>query len=432
MNAFGNTAPIEHATQSILLLQDTKAVSLALAARLNTRFNIEIVHCASMQEAKEAVDKKRFDCAISGLQLRDAQSDQILSFFDQSCLPVVIFTATHDPRAADHYAEMKLIDYIVKEDAGSLNRVVAAAMRVLGNRDYGVLIVDDSQVARLELSLFLKRHNFRVFEAKSGREALNTLAREHIDLVLTDYHMPDMDGYELTRRVTAERCNGEFRVIGISASTDRRISARFLKAGASDFIYRPFVAEELQCRINNNIATLHQIRRLKTMAERDVLTGLSNRRHFFELAERYSQNMDLHDGRDCVAMLDVDHFKKVNDTYGHEAGDKVLQAIARVLSQTCANTPHLVGRLGGEEFALYLRGCDEKDAIAFCERLREFVAMTVIESSDHMIQVTASFGVAPVYPSESFSNHLNAADQLLYIAKKSGRNRVFGESTLKQ
>ena len=131
-----------------------------------------------------------------------------------------------------------------------------------------------------------------------------------------------------------------------------------------------------------------------------------------------------------MAMLDIDHFKKLNDTYGHEIGDRVLKAVATRLSHMIEDTDHLLARLGGEEFGILLAGLDSEAASRFCEQVRQSIAELHVALDDTDLTVTASIGVAEVGGIENFSNYLNAADQFLYLAKRYGRNRVYSDNTL--
>jgi diguanylate cyclase (GGDEF)-like protein len=206
------------------------------------------------------------------------------------------------------------------------------------------------------------------------------------------------------------------------------LSAHFLKAGASDFIYRPFVPEELQCRIDNNVETLKQLMRLRELAERDHLTGLPNRRSFFDQANALLEAMKKGDGamdRGSVAIIDIDHFKKINDTLGHSAGDKALKKLAQALSTLCQPGNHIAARIGGEEFALFLKGLNGEQAHAFCEALRLEIERNGQALSSADLALTISIGVVEVGQAGSIDQHLTAADQLLYIAKANGRNIVY-------
>ncbi|WP_306835376.1 GGDEF domain-containing response regulator [Neorhizobium huautlense] len=414
----------------ILLIEDSPAMTMLLRQRMEEETGAEVVCCNSQASARVCLENEHFTLALTGLNLPDSPRGEILGLLSDFSVPTIVFTAIFDPESRERYAQKKIIDYIVKDGPRTIETVIETVARILSNSAFTILVVDDARSARSGLVEILARQNFRVLEAHSGKQALEILeAEEKIDLVVTDYHMPDMDGYELTRRIRETRSSEEMRIVGVSSSTDRWLSASFLKAGACDFIYRPFVPEELQCRIDNNIETLKQIQRLRYLADRDYLTGLSNRRCFFEKT-RQMEDARLSDHCSSVAILDIDHFKKINDTYGHEAGDRVLKMVADTLAETCAPAKHFAARLGGEEFALYLRNTDAFQAHSFCERIRQQIEELVMEVNKHEIAVTISIGVVETETGESFDNNLNAADQLLYLAKSNGRNRVYSTLTL--
>ncbi|NWJ22718.1 PleD family two-component system response regulator [Rhizobium sp. RM] len=417
----------------ILLIEDSVALSMLLKKRLAEETQADVVHCDSMKQAKSLLVANEFTLALTGLNLPDAPKGEILGLLADHKVPTIVFTATVDEEARRRYAEKKIIDYIVKDGHRTVDAVVKTVDRILTNRQFSVLIVDDARSARSGLVEILERQNFRVSEAHSGKQALEILAREpSIQLVLTDYHMPDMDGYELTRRIRDSRSSEDLRIIGISSSSDRLLSASFLKAGASDFIYRPFVPEELQCRIDNNIETMKQLKRLRELAERDHLTGLPNRRSFFDRTRALMDIINRDDENGAVAILDIDHFKKINDTLGHDAGDRALKKLADLLNDMCQGERHIPARLGGEEFAIFLRGLDADSAYQFCERLRAHVEANGQKLSGSELALTISLGVVGIEKGEPFDNQLNAADQLLYLAKANGRNRVYSDVMIEE
>jgi diguanylate cyclase (GGDEF)-like protein len=280
------------------------------------------------------------------------------------------------------------------------------------------------------LASLLGRQGYRLFEAASGEEALDLLAANpEIELVVTDYHMPDMNGHELTQRIRAQFAGDRVRVIGISTSSDPFLSASFLKAGASDFIYRPFITEEVKYRIESNIETLNQIKALRFLAERDPLTELYNRRAFFERAHRAIETMQGRGQEGSVAILDIDHFKKVNDTYGHDTGDVVIKLVAKVIDDLNATGEAVTARFGGEEFVMLWTNFSCEAVQERCEQVREAIAKLVIPAAEGTFSVTVSIGVAVFQLAEGMDNNLNAADQMLYMAKKQGRNRVIYDAS---
>ncbi len=420
----------------ILIVEDSIALSMLLKTRLSADTTANVFHCDTLKDAQILIERHRFTLALTGLNLPDAPNGEILTALEKRNVPTIVFTGTVDDTARLHYAERKIIDYIVKDTHRTVETVVKTVERILTNRQFSILVVDDARAARSSLVEILARQNFTVREAHSGAQALEILASEpSIQLVITDYLMPDMDGHELTRRIRLSRTSQDLRIVGVSASTDRMLSAQFLKAGASDFIYRPFVPEELQCRIDNNIETLKQLMRLRQLADRDDLTGLSNRRSFFDQANAFLETMKAQGDQStggAVAILDIDYFKKINDTLGHEAGDRALTKLARLLSDLCTPHGHLVARLGGEEFGLLLKGLSGEQAYDFCEAMREAVEKNGMYFSICDVALTISIGVVEIESNEPIGNQLTAADRLLYMAKENGRNRVYPDPVITQ
>ncbi|MBW8447363.1 MAG: diguanylate cyclase [Arenimonas sp.] len=417
----------------VLVIEDSRTFSSLLCHRFETEHGYMVTHCASTKALRDAAGRTDlpFDAAVVDLNLPDSPDGQILDEVVAMGVPAVVFTADFNRHMRERLVERGVADYVIKNNERAVDMVISAVSRILDNRHVRVLVVDDVASARKMLVDLLNVQQFQVFEATTGSEALDMLVRHPgIDMVITDYNMPDMDGYELTRRIRREHGSDRLRIIGISSSADRLLSASFLKAGANDFVYRPFVVEELQCRIGHNIETLSQIRQLRLAAFSDYLTGLRNRRHFFDEGPARVATCLERDEACSMAMLDIDHFKQLNDSYGHEVGDRVLKAVAARLSDLVDNTDHLLARLGGEEFGILLSGMDTEAASEFCEIVRSSVAELRVAHADTDISVTASIGVAEVAGLENFSNYLNAADQFLYLAKRYGRNRVYSDNTL--
>lgn len=413
--------------ERILLVEDSIALSTLLTQRLEEETGAIVTRCGSLAQAQRNIAEGSFLLALTGLNLPDGPDGEILDLLLEKEIPTIVFTAMFDADTRERCTRKKIIDYIVKDGTKTVDKVVQTVSRILANSIHKILVVDDARAARSELVEILSRQNFHVLEARSGRQALEILmADETIDIVITDHHMADMDGYELTRRIRQTRNSEQLRIIGISSSSDRLLSASFLKAGASDFIYRPFVHEELKCRIDNNVETLAQLNHLRRLAERDYLTGLANRRHFFSTMRQRGDAAI----QGSIALLDIDHFKTVNDTYGHDAGDAVLQAISAEMSGMCVSAKHIPARIGGEEFAIYLNQLDAFQAHSFCEALRARMEKLEITVGSRTISATISIGVVEFEPDETFENQLNAADQLLYLAKAKGRNRVYSTLTI--
>lgn len=411
----------------VLLVEDSRTYALALSRRLETELQLPIVVCQSLNELHEVVteDRAAFTLAVVDLNLPDAPRGEAIDFTVQRRIPTIVHTGSFDLETRNRIMERDVIDYVPKDSTFTLETVVATAKRALANRETRILVVDDTAATRKLLAHMLKVQQYEVIEVSSGDEALVLLKdNPDIKLVVSDYYMPDMDGYELTRRIRREFASDRLRLIGVSSSSDRMVSVGFLKAGANDFISMPFIPEELQCRIASNVETLEQLEQLHSLASRDALTGLFNRRHFFANAGRLIEEAQAKKRKSAVAILDIDDFKQLNDSHGHDFGDQALASVARCLAQSVEGSGHLLARIGGEEFAILFPGIDAKAAMRLSDHIRLDVSHETLTVGGQQITLTASIGVAEIDGAGNFDQQLIAADRALYAAKREGRNCV--------
>jgi PleD family two-component response regulator len=241
----------------------------ALKYRFEAELGLEVVTCSSLAEMRGfAGDENHgFYLAVTDLNLPDSPHCEALDYALEIDLPAIVFTGKFDFNTREKILKKNVLDYVIKDTDRAFDEIVEAVGRIINNRNYRILVVDDTKTQRSILSSMLRAQKFIVTEASSGKEALETLElNPDIQLVLTDYHMGDMDGYQLTRKLRRSYSDDALRIIGISNSDDPQLSASFLKAGASDFLYRPFVQEEFQCRIAQNISILTKMAALKKAA----------------------------------------------------------------------------------------------------------------------------------------------------------------------
>jgi diguanylate cyclase (GGDEF)-like protein len=238
--------------------------------------------------------------------------------------------------------------------------------------------------------------------------------------------MPVMNGLELTRELRKKYNKNELGIVAISSNEDNEINSVFLKEGASDYIKKPFLKEEFSCRINNSIEALENIQIITNHANRDFLTGLYNRRFFFGNMNEYIENRQLHSEEFALAMIDIDYFKKINDTYGHDVGDKVIVALSEVL-RSSTNHKDLVSRFGGEEFCIVLKNINHNSTLDIFQRIRQDVEDFIFRvDPSTTIKFTISIGVA-IHNNNSLEDIIAQADMMLHKAKSSGRNMVVFE-----
>jgi PleD family two-component response regulator len=238
-----------------------------IGGRLKELFGIEIEICRNFEDLQLAYDRSSdpITLAISNINLPGAENGEALEYLIDLSIPTIVFTGTFHEEIREKLLAKDIVDYILKDNVFAVDMLAESVCRFLTNHRHHVLIVDDSATARALLSSRLKRYNFGVSVADSGARALEILkGNKDIGLVITDYNMPDIDGFELTRRIRSARGSHELRIIGVSSSSNRLLSARFLKAGGNDFMLRPFIDEEFYCRVNQNLDTLIQIRSMRT------------------------------------------------------------------------------------------------------------------------------------------------------------------------
>ncbi|MGE6740835.1 response regulator [Allorhizobium pseudoryzae] len=255
----------------IIVAEDSNVFTSMIRQRLKEIFGIEAEICRTYEDLMMAneLSEEPVTLAISNINLPGAENGEALEYLLDLNIPTVVFTGTFQEHTREKLLAKDIVDYILKDNVFAVEMLVESVCRFLTNHRHHVLIVDDSPTARALLSTRLKRYNFRVSVAESGAKAIELLKKNaDIGLVVTDYNMPDIDGFELTRRIRSVRGSHELRVIGVSSSTDRLLSARFLKAGGNDFMLRPFIDEEFYCRVNQNLDTLVQIKSMQAANER--------------------------------------------------------------------------------------------------------------------------------------------------------------------
>lgn len=299
-----------------------------------------------------------------------------------------------------------------------------------------VLVADDSPVYRKLVEQALSQDTCSVLFANSGREAIEIFEREHPDVVITDWVMPDLTGIELCQKIRDDANAAYTYLIILTSHAEKENVVKGLSAGADDYLTKPFHRDELLARVRVGQRLIDLQRQieaknhlLEELALTDPLTGLPNRRAIESWAARQLSGAARHGFPFWVVVIDLDHFKGINDAYGHDAGDAVLKKFGEILK---ANTRRsdICGRIGGEEFLQVLTHADESDVRLVVERIRQRFASEKFLLKGNEVRVTASFGVAGFWGkvAPEFAQLVSQADSALYRAKHLGRNRVEIES----
>ena len=295
-----------------------------------------------------------------------------------------------------------------------------------------ILIVDDSKI-NIDILIELLDDKYELLVSLSGRRALEILNSEYVDLILLDILMPDMSGYDVCKVLKTQEKTKSTPVIFITANSDEESIDLAYESGGIDYVTKPFKALELLARIKtqlnmqdlfNDLEESHN--QLKLLASQDHMTKLYNRRYFSEISTTILELAIRHQKPLSLMMIDIDKFKKINDTYGHHIGDIVIISLANTLKELSRKSD-IVCRFGGEEFLILLPETDIVGADSIAEKIRKSVEETLVDiEEDQRLKYTISTGISEVKIKEetNLEETIQRADEALYKAKEGGRNRV--------
>jgi two-component system, cell cycle response regulator len=294
-----------------------------------------------------------------------------------------------------------------------------------------VLVAEDDPIFRRLLESWLQTWNYQVTTVENGTDAWEILCQPKTpDLLILDWMMPGVDGLELCRRLRARQCEQYQYVLLLTGKDDKQDIVSGLNAGADDYLTKPFDIDELRARLRAGkriLSLQHELiqarEALRFDATHDALTGLWSRGATLHLLANELQRGARANSSTGILMVDLDHFKSVNDTYGHLVGDEVLKQTAQRISQA-VRSYDFVGRYGGEEFLAILTDCNPDELRVVAERIRSAVADIPIDARPSNIQATVSIGAVVASNQAHDLEFLAIADSALYEAKRAGRNRV--------
>lgn len=409
----------------VLLVEDSRSINGLVSKGINNQLHLDVVSATSMQQAKQILETQADDffVAILDLNLPDAPDGEVVQCVMNYGIPPIILTGSMSDNLHDEMMDKPIIDYVIKRNLNEIEYVIDLVKRLHDNRRRKALVVDDSRSSRLLLASLLERHYFTVFTAADGEEALYVLAEhEDIMLIVTDCNMPKMDGIELTTKVRTKYTRNELAILGISTSGGGTTSVKFLKAGANDFITRPFLHEEFYCRVNQNVDAISSYCTLRDTADRDFLTGLYNRKYLFNTGNKLFENAKRGNITLTTAMIDIDHFKSINDTHGHQVGDLALKHVADIFKQQLRESD-VIARIGGEEFCLLCVNASRAQSEDLLARFLNAIQFYPLQINNVKIPITISIGFSMALDDTLDEMILNA-DAALYKAKENGRNQI--------
>ncbi|CAM4040289.1 diguanylate cyclase [Pseudoalteromonas byunsanensis] len=405
----------------ILIIEDTPTIA-KVQKHIAVSCGYEADIAGSLEQAKTLVAEHNYFCAVVDFILPDAPSGEAIPFTVENEIPTIVMTGNIDNRTRETVDKYPIIDYITKENKQAYQYLKNQLTRLPRNENVKVLVVEDSRHSRMYIRNLLERHKYQILEASDGIEGLEILKQNpDISVIIADNEMPRMNGEELCAEIRRLYSNEDKVIIGVSGSDAPHLSARFLKSGANDYLCKPFNAEEFYCRLSLNVDMLDHIATIRLQANTDYLTKLPNRRYFFEQTIREQKVRTAKQLNSNLAMIDIDHFKHINDNYGHDVGDDVLSTFATLFERFFPN--QLAARMGGEEFVVYFLDNTAEQNLEALELFRQYVELNSASFTQHRVAFTVSIGfVSALEP--KIDGLLKIADEKLYEAKEHGRNQI--------
>ena len=419
--------------KSILIIEDLSSLAQHIQQSLIQEFDIEIEIAGTEKEAIEVLENRSFDLIIVDIVLPDS-SGNFIGKLIRDKNRIIVMTARENEVEREKLVSLPILDYIYKTDEKTIvSYLINEIIRLQKNTNTVVAVCDDAKLSRLQITQMLQQQNLAYYEFEDGQQAYECIIQEglKVDCIITDLHMPHMDGMDLIRYIRHDHTFNELPILALSASDKSSTVAQLLKIGANDYVSKPIRKEEFIVRLNASLdqsrlyrENISLIDELKMAATIDFLTKLYNRNFFYNSVKHIQAQGKREGSKYGIVMIDIDYFKQVNDNYGHEAGDLTLKRVANVIKNS-VRASDIACRWGGEEFLILVPKSNLTELVQFSERLRQRIESSEIIIDPLMLKfsVTASFGVT-VENEDNIEVAISRADKYLYNVKESGRNAV--------
>lgn len=412
--------------KKVLLVEDSALVLKVMRRLIQEQGEFEADYAETLAEASTLIgdEPEKYFAAMVDLNLPDAPKGEVVDLVLSHKIPTVVLSASYDEKNRDKLIAKGIVDYVIKENRYSYNYALKLMTRLNKNHNIKVLVVDDSLVARKQCAKLLRKYRFQVVEANGAKQAIKQLIdNPDIRLVITDYNMPDVDGFELVKLLRGKYDKQDLTIIGLSGDGNALLSAKFIKNGANDFLRKPFIQEEFYCRIMHNIETLEAVEMIKDAANRDYLSGLYNRRHFCEVSDKEIHKEIQLNHTYAVALLEVDNFREFNNVF-HSYGDQVVEVFSKTFSHYFKHA--ITGRLNGSQYAVLLTDTNQNEAYELLDSFRASVADLNIHFGEESKSMSISVGLR-ISDSEGLNAILKNCDDLLDRAQDAGQDIVLFE-----
>jgi len=407
---------------NILIVDDSKTILKSLKHSVEDALDITVYTATSMKECADLIlkYKGKFTLALLDYNLPDAQNGEIVPFIKKFKIPSILLTGSILNKSNAVFQNTNLIDYVIKDGSNAIDYSVSVIKRFILNADIEILVVDDSKTFAAKMQGLCIKYNLKAIVNYSAKDALQTIKeRPNIKLILVDYMMPEMNGLEFTKELRKSYKKDEVAVIALSGTSEKEIVASFLKYGANDFLYKDFSDEEFFGRVNNNLEVIELFQDTQDKAKKDYLTGLFNRNYLFNVGEDIYQRAKNRKELLAVVLIDINKFKIINDSYGHDVGDLAIQEIAKILLQYI-NTDSLVARLGADEFCILFKNRPYAEIHQTFQEIQEVIAQKRFDLLHTNLNLTISVG-ANIAFGDTLQEMIAGATKALEKAKENNK-----------
>ncbi|ABD79883.1 response regulator [Saccharophagus degradans] len=411
----------------ILVVEDSPIVRKIINHVMAGFPQFKPVYTTTLAETKALLESEAESifAALVDLSLPDAPDGEVVDYVLNNHIPTIVLTGSFDTERREQLLAKGIVDYVTKEGRYSYQYALGVLARLVKNQKIKVMVVDDSATARNFVVGLLRLHLFEVYDADDGAEAIRVfIDNPDIKMIITDFNMPRMDGFELVQHMRRKYDKSDLIMIGLSSETDGTLSAKFIKNGANDFLRKPFNHEEFFCRVSHNMDFMEMFEALKDSANRDDHTGAYKLSHFNVQGDDMFERALASGTPLACAVIDLDDLSEIINEYGPEAGDVVMEQVSSFLVSSFER--FLLARAGTELFYALMPGLDNAKATAFVERVRQIVGGKFIDLGGAEVSLSFSAGVSNVM-GNNLSELVEHAHQSLLRARDAGGDLVIGD-----
>jgi diguanylate cyclase (GGDEF)-like protein len=409
--------------RSIAIVDGDKPSGLAITA-LIAEFNFNVDYFSNIKELNDRLSTHQLDLVLLDVLMPEVSTKHVFEFaatLNRRGIKVISYSGLFDFETRLAAVRAGIVDFIVKPT--SILGIIEKIERVLNlqqTRDYQIVFIDDQKSMGEFYQTLLEDAQCEVYFMDSVQAMFNGLDNIHPDLFIFDMNMPQVDGLEATKMIRQQKQFDFTPIIILTADEKIETKLAALQGGADDVILKStspiLVVQLLLTRLKRSLS-------VREFVSKDSLTGVLTHGQIMEAAMTNFRLSTRHNSQCSIAMLDIDHFKVVNDTFGHAAGDKVLSGLGQLLSRSLRSNDR-IGRYGGEEFMIVLVGSSPEESIERLNDIKNEFAASDVEFRDKVFRCTFSIGLADLAHNENLPQAVNQADQALYVSKESGRNKI--------